>query len=237
MKFLKEITNIDKKLFKEATLYGVLFFAVTYAISFVLTLLYTTLGATVQSVGAEQGAKIAYFAMFMLVVSIILFLLDYAFFEYLIWNIIYKKKTKFNNVVKFSGLIVSLMAIFGAINGIIFFIISKFPDSVVKLGVSIFFLGVLLSLYLMYIGFISFTQHQKIGIAIKQTFSIGIGKLGVTIYPLVISVVVGAIVNIILYLFNWLPQPVLYALQGVAFAAYLAWFRIYLANSLKSVKF
>ena len=253
MKIIKDILDIDKKTFKQVFLYGVCFFILFYAVAKIFSFVFqkinvklisitgtadlTTL-AEEQLIPALSSAKSVIFLIFAVsFLFLILEIYNYSFFENLMWNTIFKKKTTWKNTNKFLGLNIILTAIFLLVIALIFLLISKLPGNLIKFGAMMFYLVILFAFYLLFVGYISFGKTHEIFKSVKNAFVIGVKHLDLTIIPLLIATIISIIINLVFSLFTWLPDAILLSLQAVIFAAYLAWFRIYLSNALKSVKF
>lgn len=243
-KILKNIL-VEKELFKKVFAYSIVFFALFAIIGEVFTRIFAAIsaklpvaGITESDIGAAAGAAEGlYGILFALILLFLLFMLlqlyNYSFFENLIWNTIFRKKTTFRNTNKFLGLNIILIIIFAVLLGAVFLVLAKLPAALMEAGIVVFYLAVLLAVYLAYTGYISFGKTHEIFRSIKNTYFLGIKKLNLTIIPLVIAVIIGIAMNFILMLFASLPAIANTVIQTIAFAAYLAWFRIYLANALK----
>lgn len=250
---LNNILNINKKTFWTLFLYGVISFTVMFILLTCFSLSSASLTEKITKISDSiaiptdlnsnidvSGTSLDTYLTLMLInyfVFIILLLYSYAFFENLIWNNIFKKKTTFRNTSKFLGLTLLLFIILGLIDAGIFFLVTLLPETMLNFGIGLFYLTVFFSIYLFFVGYISFGQTQKVFRSIKNSFKIGIGKLKTTWIPLLIIIILTLAVNLVLLLFNALSAALLTVVQAVAYAAFAAWLRIYLANTLKSVKF
>jgi len=251
MKNIIKNLYVDKDIYKKVFLYNLGFFVLFFIIAEIFSKIFASISVKITSLAGigdilalEEAAvqttgvgNLVSFLLFAIILFILIELYNYSFFENLIWNTIFKKKTTFKNTNKFLGLNVLLGIILTALVLIMFFIISKLPDNLIKIGVAVFYLAVLFAFYLLYVGYISFGKTHEIVRSLKNAFNIGVKRLDLTIMPLVIATVISAVINLILLLFTWLPEIGFLILQGIVLAAYVAWFRMYLANALKSVKF
>lgn len=238
---------VDKKLFKKTFWYSLSFFALLFIFSEIFSriLQYAankipiTVITTAEQVGEYASSTYGY--LILILVTIILFIVlqlyNYSFFENLIWNTITKKKTTMKTTNKFLGLFLLMSLILGLLAGIVFLLISLLPDSLIKMGVAIFYLACFFAFYLLSISFASFANTHLIFKSIKDSYKIGIKRIDLTIFPLIMMLAIAIAVNLLLLLFQWLPDIALLVLESIVIAAYFAWARIYLSNSLKSVKF
>ncbi len=243
---LKDIA-VDKNIFRKTFIYSLLFFPSVFIIGEIFTRLFQAVGAKLpgaqNNISPEQLAsqagssnQILYLYLFLVFLFFAVQLYNYSFFENLNWNTIFGKKTTLNNTNKFLVLTISLGAILTSAVLLIFLVISKLPDSLTKAGVIFFFLSILFAFYFLYIGYISFGRTHEIIRSIKNAFIIGVKRLNMTIIPMVIAAIIGLLINGLLLLLSWLPGVALSIVEAITLAAYIAWFRIYLADSLKSVK-
>ena len=248
MNYMKDVTNINRELWTKISLYGILFFAALFVVVSLFSNILANatdaiLGVTAQFVqpGSEefiaQAASVQgtlLYVISVIIIFVVLLIYLYSFTENLIWNTIFKKKTTFKNTNKFLLLNILLTIIFVLIAIVVFLLIANFG----LVGAIIFYLVAFFSIYLMYVGFISFGKTHKILKSVRNAFVVGIKKLKITLVPLLISVVIGLAVNAILIVITPLvPEAVFIALDAVAISIYMGWFRIYLSNVLKSVKF
>ena len=249
---MKNVLKVEKELFLKIFLYGLSFFLLFSVITEIFTRLfgYLSLKATAYSmltkiatlpteqvVAPAEGLYGLIVTMFIVIaLFIVVQLYNYSFFENLIWNTISKKKTTFKNTTKFLGLTILLLIIFAIIAAILFLILTKLPAPSTIVGVYIFYLILLFMGYILYVAYFSFAKTHEIFRSIKNTYVVGIKRLDLTIIPILFILVIGILLNFLLLLFASLPVFINTIMQSIVFAAYLAWFRIYLSDALKAVK-
>lgn len=250
---MKNIFDIDKKSFKLTTMYNLFFFIASFALlqifAAVTKLLAGKLGLLIGPDAISQlttetakapllSANSLLLFMFVLAIGFILgtFYL-YAFFENLSWNTIVHKSTNFKNTSKFLALFILSLLSLVLIDAAVFFLATLFGGILMNIIAIFFFICVLFSAYLLYVSYISFAHTHEIFKSIKNMFVIGVTKIKLTWLPLIIALVIGILINLILLLFTWTGVYIYTSLQVLSISVYIAWFRLYLANSLKSVKF
>ena len=249
---MKNTLKVDMNKFKKIWFLGIIYIAIV----FVLFVSFSSLfGSTAQKIlPYTQVASVAdltnqnvdsiygilWFIVFLLVLFVALQLAAYAFFEHTIWNVIFGKKTTAKSTGKFLGFSLLMSLLLAVAVGGVFLVISfisSLSTSLAKPGAWTFYLAASYGLYALFIGFIVFTKTHVVFKSIPETFAVSFKKLKHTGIPFVISVIILLATNAIIALFAWLPKPAFSTLIAVSFAAYLAWFRLYLVESLKSVKF
>ncbi len=245
--------NIDKKEYQRLFWYGAVFYGLFFLVSeLFVKKIESSVAKVLAVIGvsdvsqltadqvnayAPQVTGILWGILLFGVLFVIVQAYNYSFFENLMWNTIFKKKTTFRNTNTFLGLNVVLGIIFSAILFILFLAVTQFPQSVLPFGIGLFFVAIFFSVYLLYVSYISFAKTHLVFRSVKNAFEIGFGALKITFMPLLIGIVIGVIVNAALLLLSFLPSLVNFIVQGITLSAYLAWFRIYFANALKGVKF
>lgn len=245
---LNEVILKDKETFAKITLYGILSIVTLYIIAKLSSFTFGVLAgkvnpaaqADIATLTQEQGitmmssAKGYLFLTFVLAaIFIILMVYDFVFFENLIWNTIFKRKTTFKNTNVFLALAALSSILLGIVLFIIFAFISRLPGQSIKVGAAVFAVIFIYAIYLLFISYVSYGRTQKIIRSIKNMPAVGIKNWK----PFVVSLIVFVMVNVVLLILRLFPSPVYLTIVGIAFSAYLAWFRIYLTNSLKAVKF
>lgn len=234
---------VDKKLFNKLFYYAILFFLLFFSSSFIFTYIIQSLSSGLQNGVAEDASQInsAYGSVSLIFFTVIFFIIFeiylYSFFENISWNSIFGKATNLKNTNKFFLLNLLLILILVTIELAIFSVISLLPQVLIQPGVYLFYLSVLFAFYILYIGYVSYGKTHLIKKSIINSFKIGIKELGITIYPLIAATIISVVLNLGLDLLVWFPDWIKLPVQGIVLAAYMAWFKIYLSNVLKSVKF
>jgi hypothetical protein len=249
---IKKLFPFTKEMFQNVFLYSTLgivsFFIITEFFNFIFKVLGTNISEKINAQtfagietqiapGTEATLPLLGLLIFVVMLFFVLLLFNFSFFENLTWNIIFKKKTNIRNTLKFSVLVLLLGLILSALNLILFMSVSKIPESMLTIFSTILLLLILFSLYLMYVGFISFANNQKILPAVKNTFTIGFGKLNKTWKALLVAVVILLLLNIVTWIFSWTPELIQLIVQALVFALYVSWFKLYLVHALRSVSF
>ncbi len=236
--------SVQPEVFKKVWLYGTLsFVAFLLLTQFFGAFFQEALVSFLPSLQAAVTSPSKILVVLLLtILTIVLFfaslVYSYSFFENLIWNTILHKKTTFKNTSQFLLLNILLFILVSLIILLAYVLYTLlYSKGWPKLGFTILSFVVLYTIYTLMVGYISFAHTQKVLRSVKNAFVIGIKKLDITIFPFVIAIAMGAVLNLILLLFKGLPLNINLFVSGVVFAAYMAWFRIYFANTLESVKF
>ena len=252
MKNIIKNMNVDWKVFRKISIcnlsFFILFILIFNVFSFISKGVSSRLAAnlgvsdlskiTAETLKASQP-NIGGFVFILLAMTILVMIVqlyNYSFFENKIWNIIFNKRTTFKNTSKFILLNISLTLIFSAIMLVIFALISRFQGGLIKIGVTIFYLALLFCIYLIFIGYWAFGRTHLVIKSIKEVYNVGVKRIELTVIPLIASVIVFIAINLILKVFSLLSEGVLLVLSTIMLVAYLAWFRLYMTNALKSVK-
>ena len=306
MKLMKNIFGVEDsmyvKIFSFEVLPALIMVVLAKLFSFVSDALFSKMGTTldiqnletltVENFGPAASATTGWMKLFIAssFVFVLALIVSFAFFENKIWHTLVHKKTNKKNMIKFILFNVIDIIVLVLILAVVFLLVSRLPESSIQLGMILFYLLALFSIYLIYIGRLSFAKTGKIMTAVKDSFKIGIGKIDMTLPVIIFAImllpmgIIPSIIKIILllvisllffaiytittksgkvtemrkFLINTMKKStilviagvVLYELmsilswnntimlvsQGIVMLAYLAWFKIMLAESLKSVK-
>jgi hypothetical protein len=245
---IKQIFNVDKKLFNSLFLYG----TVMLLLLLIIPNLFQAImkGPTSKIIAVTQGQDLAKLteaqltaigsSLWIVLILLILFLVIeayiYCFFESNMWNMIFGKKITFKSTNKFLVLNLILGIIFVTLNYFILAVVGKFSESLMWIGLTIYFIIALFAVYLLYISYVSFGRTHELFKSINNIYSIGIKHIKSGIVPFIVAVIVMIAVNLIMLLFTSLNNIIFIVIESLVIAAYLAWFRIYFSNALKSVK-
>ncbi len=243
--------NVDWKVFKKLVAYNISFFIAFLLIFNIFSFITSGITSKLSANAGYDASKLTVESLkisqpnvggLMFVLLVLVFLLivvqmyNYSFFENKIWNIIFNKKTTFRNTSKFLLLNLLMTTIFSAMLFIIFAVISKFQGNLIKIGVMVFYLALLFCIYLIFVGYWAFGRTHLVIKSLREVYNTGVKRIDLTVLPLIVSIIVFIIVNLILKVFSLLSEMILLILSSITLVAYLAWFRLYLTNALKSVK-
>ncbi len=191
-------------------------------------------------------------AMFVFLISVLIWFVLSTYFKGKIWKIIFLKKTNFNFLLKFAG--------FRLIIGIAFILIAglSFAIASTTFFQIIFWIFVLLAFHLFSISLIYFIQNDFIFKSIKEGFKTGIKKIHLFLLPyLIMGILYGLLylirgglsqiivktqidftnlaalsTEIVPYLYDMIPYLIITTIISLFFAAYL---RIFYAEVVKGI--
>lgn len=161
------------------------------------------------------------------VLFIILIFLIWSVFRYLIYSKVLRKRVSFKQSFMFL-LLNSLWIIFYL--AISIFLIYLFGHPILLIFLFIVFIHFTLILY------IQFIKKQKIKLALKSLYEIGIKKIHIFLMPyLFIILVFVALYLLIAVLLKPVPENIISPFAFIFFLSYLAWMRFYIADVLKKL--
>ncbi len=247
MNIFKELFHLDKNLYWFAVLCTTISVAVFIAISKIFYLLIgtvtskiaTMLGsidlATVSKTTIENSSAVPWLwlVFLMLLIFIIIEVYSLSFFEILIWNRIAKQKTTFKNTSKFLVFNIFVLLILGIIN---FAFIGSASNTIGIVSDILVVIVVFLSFYILFVSYYVFAKTQRLFHSIKESFVVGIKHMRKTIIVLIAAIIIMLILDAILFLLGFLSSLVMGIIQGMLFILFISWFRVAIANALKSIK-